>query len=157
MVKTDNMISGLEYWRRKKRVTVAELIENAKMGKINPRVWADAEHILKSSDSDRLVRAADYLGVTVDELLTPHRSSELLKEDRGLWRCKSRDPKNCISNYRVEKRLTYSDLGKRLGVTRQAAQQLCGRASMRSIRRVCALEGISQEEFMARYGNEETA
>lgn len=146
-------ITGTEFYRKKARMTVAELaaMTGVGIGKLHNMEKAYKPTMCASS----FIKVADAFGITVDELLEGYDDSMLRPGDRVTYRRKgaSEDPINCIANYRCEENLSYAQLGVILGVTRERAHGIC-HADVAPDKHVASLarhEQISVEEFHYRY------
>ncbi len=152
--KANKLISGLEFWRRKKRVSKAELQELLG-GAGNLQNWADPRTLLDASGVRQLILLADHLGVTVDQLFEVHSTAQLEDGDRYQHQSKYNFSDNCLCNYRTAKGLNYRQLAERMGgISHQWAHQMCRspRASRAGIRRIARYEKMTPEEFLSIYG-----
>lgn len=146
-------ITGLEYHRRKRRLSKRAL---AKKANITACTLTNLEHgglCLKMSAKEACT-IAEALEVTVDDLLIMHRKEELEAGDRGAYVARIKNPENPVDNYRVVHNLTFRELGKRMSFSCQGAINACERkiALKRHIELLSAYEGISTVAFMDRYG-----
>lgn len=119
------------------------------------QTWAGANSFFESQGVKDLIRLADFLQVTVDQLFEVHSTSELEDGDHPQGISKYHNPGNCLYNYKIRHGLTHKQLAKRLGgITTQYAQYLCSQpyALKGGIARICVYEGMSKEEFLAIYG-----
>lgn len=147
-------ISGLEYYRKKQRMTQRELAE------------ASGVHVMTISNYEHngcsgkqycrgLVKLAMVLNVPVDELLTLRGEEELYAGDRVPFRMTVLNKANPVDRYRVQKNLSLRQLAPRLGLrSGQGAHNVCVRDHPESkyIHALSEYEGISSSEFLIRYG-----
>lgn len=108
------------------------------------------------SDFAYVTAVADRLGVTIDQLFEVHSTAELEAGDRTQRKTKYLPSGNCLCRYRIEKGLSYAQLGERMGLTRQRVQIACMQktAPKSGIMRICQYEHLSPDEFCAQYGGE---
>ncbi len=153
--RKNERISGVEYWRCKRQVRKSD-IETILGGRSSYLNWARPDSLLETSSFEKLLKIADLLDVTADQLLEDHSVAELEDGDRPQRTSKHANPDNCISNYRIRNGLSFQQLADRLGgVSRQYAQEVCKTscAPEAGIQRVCAYEKMTPKEFGTLYRN----
>ena len=146
------MVTGTEYYRRKRRMKKGELAVRCGMTPLALKNILQGKKT-KSSLAYYYVRLADVLSVTVDELLEEYDESTLEDGDHGAYPCRTENPDNCITVYRHVKGLTLEQLGKRMGKCKERARQACLTKfpKEKHIQTLAAYEGITPEEFRAQY------
>lgn len=149
-------ITGLEYHRRKRRLSKRALATNVG---ITACTLTNLEHggLCLKMPAKEACNIAEALGVTVDDLLIMHRKEELEAGDRGAYVAQNKNLENPVDNYRVVHNLTFRELGKRMSFSCQGAINACERktALKRHIELLSTYEGISTVAFMDRYGRQE--
>lgn len=145
-------ITGLEYLRRKRRMSQRELAARSEVHEVTIQN-IERKGIGKRASSSQLYKIARALSATVDELFMYHSGSELDAGDRGSVHAKSRNPQNALDNYRCRNNLTYREMAKRLGLSCQGAIDVCNRKMIKPkyLFRICEYENISTEEFEMKY------
>ncbi len=147
--ETRRLISGVEYYRRKRRVKNAEI--QRLFGGSPSSCWRDPNKLKKMSNVAGLIAVADRLGVTVDQLFELHSTAQLDDGDHPQRESKS-GVNSVLGNYRAANGLTFEQLGLRLGVSRQCAQGMCAQSKTKAgIRRISEYERMSPEEFLKKY------
>ena len=150
-----NTINGIEYFRRKKHMSLAEL--SAASGVAYSLVRELSKEIRYTTSSDVYRRLARALNVTVDDLLLEYSYDDLAVGDRSASR-RGDSRCNCIDNYRWAENLPLEELARRMGVTsRERARQICNMPvpSRKHLLMLAEYENTSLEEFKVRYGVEE--
>lgn len=148
-----NTINGIEYYRRKRCMKKIDL-EKASGVSVSCIAEHEAMPTLDNSRMEIILRLADGLGVTVDQLLEIHSRSELTPLDRSFRVSDEHNPRNPIANYRKSKNLTLRELGKLLGgLTKWGTSKVCrmNDPPIRHIRALAILEDMSVEEFLDMY------
>lgn len=146
-------VTGLELNRRKRHLSGAALAALAGVG--TSRVVRLENHGGElGSYGETLVRIANVMDLSVDELFRKHRAEELEKGDRSHAAAESKNRKNCIDNYRVRNNLTFRELGRRLGTSHECARKACCPNTAREeyAARLASVEKLSLEVFLRRYG-----
>ena len=146
------MITGTEYYRRLYRMRQKDLSRKSGVD------HATLHRILHSDNPNTMylhnyVRLADALGVTIDDLLTPHDEREL-GGTGYIPLSNSENPCNPIATYRRQKSLTLKILGERLGgITKERVRKLCAsdHPSQKHIHTLALYEGLSDVEFCIKY------
>ena len=154
MIK-NTMISGLEYYRRKKQKSINSVCGAAGVRPEDIRRWGNPDKILGANNLRALYKIATELGITIDQMLEIHHRAELEDGDRARRESKYNNKANCISNYRVAKNLSYDCLAVRLGCSRQNAMQLCASQHPRraTIAKLAAYERVTPETILDMYSN----
>lgn len=154
--KETKLISGVEYWRCKRRVSTTELKELIGCAGATAQAWKNPNRLLGMSDFSCVIAVADRLNVTIDQLFEVHSTAELEAGDRAQRETKYHPSSNCLSRYRIEKGLSYAQLGERMGLTRQRVQIACKQktAPESGVKRICRYEQLTPAEFCTRYGGE---
>ena len=151
---TDKEITGINYWRRRRGLSVQALAKmtGIHVSKIRDLEQGRAKHQPSLNDYNRLAKA---LGVTIDDLIETHRESEL--EGRGnfsSYNSRTDDLNNCVAVYRRQKGLTYVQLAARWGAASlECGRKACSRAkpSPKHVKALAKYEGITEEEFCRKY------
>ena len=146
-------VTGLELNRRRRHLSGAALAALAGVG--TSRVVRLENHGGElGSYGETLVRIANVMDLSVDELFRKHRAEELEKGDRSHAAAESKNRKNCIDNYRVQYNLTFRELGRRLGTSHECARKACCPNTAREeyAARLAFAEKLSLEAFQRRYG-----
>lgn len=154
-------ITGIKYWRRKKRFTRKEL---SKRAAVSENFITNAEkEISPQTVFSTYIKLANALSVPLDDLLKEYDDSQLDYCDHATYLFKKKRPPenaNCIAKYRIDENLTYQQLSEILGITsREGARKICNSScpSSKHLKTVAAREGISVEEFLFRYTPERSA
>lgn len=151
------MITGIEYHRRRQRLSKQVL---AKISCLSLHVIARVTNAYDkpyNSPMGVYIALSDAMGVAVDDLYVMHEVSELGDGDRVQYASKPTRC-NCLDVYRLEQGLSYQQLANRLGMqSRQGGQQACHLMppGAKHLQRLASYEGISVEEFQAKYENRE--
>ena len=146
-------VTGLELNRRRRHMSEAAIAAMAGVG--TSRVVRLENHGGElGSYGETLVRIANVMDLSVDELFRKHRAEELEKGDRSHAAAESKNRKNCIDNYRVQYNLTFRELGRRLGTSHECARKVCCTdvAKEKYAARLAFAEKLSLEAFQRRYG-----
>ena len=146
-------VTGLELNRRRRHMSEAAIAALAGVG--TSRVVRLENHGGElGSYGETLVRIANVMDLSVDELFRKHSAEELTKGDRSHAEATSKNRKNCIDNYRVQYNLTFRELGRRLGTSHECARKLCCTdvGKKKYVARLAAAEKLPLEEFRRRYG-----
>ena len=146
-------VTGLELNRRRRHMSEAAIAAMAGVG--TSRVVRLENHGGElGSYGETLVRIANVMDLSVDELFRKHRAEELEKGDRSHAAAESKNRKNCIDNYRVQYNLTFRELGRRLGTSHECARKACCPNTAREeyAARLAFAEKLSLEAFQKRYG-----
>lgn len=149
-------MNGLIFYRRKAKLTRDELsaLANVSTGTI---MRYEEEGWNGQGNGNTYLRIADVLGTTIDELLRDDLPNLGGTEPRYAQRSKTENPNNCLTVYRMKHRLTFDQLGQRIGgVTRERARQVCSSATPSDIHILAAsnYEGMSEDEFVMKYAPE---
>lgn len=154
MSKKAEFITGVEYWRCKRQVSRTDIQMLLGGCSISLNNWTKPKQLLNASNVRNLIRVADRLDVTVDQLFETHSTAELEDGDHLQYESKYNNPYNCLNNYRVGNGLSFQQLADRMGVSRQYAQEACqtSRAPKAAIKRICAYEKMTPEEFASAFG-----
>ena len=152
----DDWITGVEFYRRKRQVTIAALNRAAGLTGDDLKSWRNPGTVLRVHTLSAVYRAAVFLNITVDQMLELHHRSELDDGDRPQRESKYINPANCISNYRVANGLSYNCLAERLHCSRQNAMMICAsnRPHRATIEKLAAYEHMTMEEILRLYGNQ---
>ena len=146
-------MSGVEYYRRKHRLTLRMLAELSGVTVVTIRSY-EKKGIPENAPVDSLVALADVFEVSMDELLKEHDENELTTTDRNTYESAIQVPTNVISNYRFRQNLRYQELAERLQLgARESARVACRRktALPKHIQLICRYENMSAEEFVTEY------
>lgn len=146
-------MSGVEYYRRKRRLTLHELAELSGVTTITIRSY-EKKGIPENAPVDALLALADVFEVSLDELLKEHYENELTTADRNTYESSIQVSTNVISNYRLRLNLRYQELAERLQLgARESARVACRRktALPKHIQLICRYENMSVEEFVTEY------
>lgn len=148
----EDCITGVEYHRRKQRLSQKELSQRAGVSKATIHNL-ESRGIGRMSKSSQICRIAGVLNVRVDDLFPWHKRNELAAGDRGSARAESVNPHNLLDNYRVRNNLTYREMAARLGLSCQGAIDVCRRKEVKQkyIQRLSDYEGISTNTFELKY------
>ena len=146
------MINGMLYWRKKRRLTAAELAEQAGL---SCATILGLEHEIRLSTSLTVYKSvADALGVTVEMLLKDYDSCELKDGENRRKKTRREFGNSAVAVYCEKHNLTYSQLADRLGLTsRERARQLCQgeTASVKHIKTLAEYEDLTIEDFCELY------
>ena len=146
-------VTGLELNRRRRHMSEATIAALAGVG--TSRVVRLENHGGSlGSYGETLVRIANVMDLSVDELFRKHSAEELTEGDRSHAEATSKNRKNCIDNYRVQYNLTFRELGRRLGTSHECARKVCCTdvGKKKYVARLAAAEKLPLEEFRRRYG-----
>lgn len=150
-------INGIEYYRRKRRMTRADL-EAVSGVSISCILEYESMDSLDKCRMEKILRLADALEVTVDQLLEDHDRKELTLLDRSFRDSGMHNPKNPLAIYRKVHNLTLDELSERLGgLTRWGTSKICRveNPPVWHIRALAQWEDMSVEEFLDTYCYEE--
>ena len=151
---TDMMITGIDFWRRQRRLSIQALAQMTGIGIAKLRDLAKGTN-KRNTPTSVYMDLSKALAADVDDLLKIYPESEL----EGLgnycsYASKTDSPRNCIAVYRRQKGLTYEQLAALWGSPcRESGREACARAEPRPkhIKALAAYEGISEEEFRRKY------
>lgn len=155
MSKKAEFITGVEYWRCKRQVSRTDIQMLLGGCSISLNNWTKPKQLLNASNVRNLIRVADRLDVTVDQLFETHSTAELEDGDHLQYESKYNNPYNCLNNYRVGNGLSFQQLANRMGgISPQRVQAMCryNRQSKAGIKRICQYEKMTPEEFASVYG-----
>lgn len=147
-------ITGVEYYRRKRRMKQKELSQITGVSVCAIDAWGKDAAALESAYVSRLLKLADALGVTMDQLCAAYPTCRLKAGDKPVRGSAQECPTNCITVYRRCKNLTFDALAQRMGLTtREAARINCIRREPREeyIRALAEYEQIPVVEFLELY------
>lgn len=150
-------ITGLEYYRCRRHITKLALKEQTGISMNSIGLWGNNPGAMEHACIDRLLRLAEALDVTLDQLCEVHALSELSDGDRPARSSAREFPVNCLTVYRQRENLSFECLAARMGLTtREAARVNCMRKEPREryIRALAKYERISADEFRSRYDPE---
>ena len=146
-------MNGIEFYLRKRKMTARELAERSGVHKMTISAY-----INKTSEMDMqvpvLVKISAVLDVPIDDLVKQYDENELLPGEHSTRKAFLTDD-TIVNRFRKAHNLTYAELGAMLSnSSRQNAFNLCRKndISDATLRRLCALEGITETEFLERYG-----
>lgn len=144
---------GLEFFRRKRRMTRRALADRAGVTVDTIRNYT-TKGISDSVSVDMLLALAGALEITLDELLGEYDGRNLTTMDRPVYSSVIDSPKNIVNTYRIDNNLRFEELAARLGLgDRESARSACRRETAREehILRLCRYEGMDYHEFVDRY------
>lgn len=150
-------INGIEYYRRKRCMQKIDLEKKSGVS-LHSIVEYESMRSLDKCRIENILRLADALDVTVDQLLEIHNRNELTPLDRSFRVSNEHSPRNPVAIYRKRKNLTLLELGKLLGgLTKWGTSKVCrmDNPPIRHIRALSILEDMSVEEFLDTYCYEE--
>ena len=144
---------GLKYFRLKSHLKMEELAELS--GVTKQCIWAyeNAENT-ETFMIQTLLPLAKALQVTLDELVADYDAEDLEDGDHYTRPTQYHDADNPYARLKKSRNLSFRELGKLMGITRQAAQGACktGSCAAKSHRTLLESLGMSQSEFEAAYG-----
>lgn len=146
------MINGILFWRKKRRLTAAELAGQA--GVSCSTIRSLEQEIRLSTSLTVYKSVADALGVTVEMLLENYDTCALEDGENRRKRARREFGNSAVAVYCEKHNLTYSQLADRLGLTsRERARQLCQgeTASVKHIRKLAEYEDLTIEDFCELY------
>ena len=151
-------ITGLEFYRCKRRMQKVDLHKAAGVS-LSSITVLEALPTLDKCRMELILRLADALEVTVDQILEIHDRKELTPLDRSFQVSTDYCARNPVAIYRQAKNLTLRELGKLLGgLTKWGTSKVCRTAKPPCwhIRTLASLEGMTEEEFLEtfRYDDE---
>ena len=125
-MKSEGKITGVEFYRRKRKMKQRELAEKSGVSVAAIEAWGDPEK-LEGCVSVRkgLLPIANALAISLEQLLEVHDCNELEDGDRVHCPCSLKSSGNCVSNYRLTKNVTYRTLGSYLAISREMARKIC--------------------------------
>ncbi len=152
--RKNELISGVEFWRCKRKIGKTRIQEI--LGSVYAlQNWSQPNTLLEAANVKNLLKVADCLNVTADQLFETHSTAELEDGDRLQFQSKYNvNSDNCLCNYRIAKGLNYRQLAERMGgISHQWAHQMCRshHASQAGIRRIAKYEKMTPEEFCKEY------
>lgn len=153
-IPEDFRITGVEFYRRLRRMSKKELSEISGVSLEAIDAWSKDEAAMENAYVSRLLKLSDVLGVTMELLCMVYPSYYLRAGDRPVRGSTKECPTNCITIYRRCKNLKFEDLAWRMGLTtREAARMNCVRKEPREryIRELAKYERITPAEFMVLY------
>ena len=146
-------MNGIEFYLRKRRMTARELSERSGVHKMTISTY-----VKKTDESDMqvsiLLKISNVLDVPIDDLAKEYDESDL-KPGEHYTRQTFIVGDTIMNRFRKAHNLTYEELGAMLSnTTRQNAFNLCKRNGISDtmLQRLCEIEGISEAEFLDRYG-----
>ena len=145
------IMNGIEYYRRKRHMTVKDL--SAASHVTGDTIRSLEKHIQDTTSLNIYRRLAEALSVTVDELILEYSCDDLAVGDRptsrrGDSRC------NCIDKYRWEENIPLDELARRMGIgSKERARQVCNMPlpSRKNLLKLAEYENISVDEFETLY------
>lgn len=146
-------MSGTRYWRLKKRMTYTDLGREAGCsGSTIRRLEDDLDH----ASYALLIRIADALGVTVDQLAEEYPEDAVGPGDHPTAKY-TMDPVrlNPVGRYCRASNISLPEYAAMAGAhSRQAARRIWTKKKLKpgEIEPLAQLAGLSQEEFLTRYG-----
>lgn len=146
-------ISGTEYHRCKARMSMRTLAKRSGVSLPVLNKLCSGEPPMTTS-LEKYMRVAEALGVSIADLLRMHDERELGAGDHTFYPSRTDRMTNCVAVYRREKGLSYAQLARLLGSSnRECGRLACTseRAGKKHVRLLAAYEGISPEQFRARY------
>ena len=151
---TNMMITGIDFWRRQRRLSIQALAQMTGIGIAKLRDLAKGTN-KRNTPTSVYMDLSKALDIDVDDLLKIYPESEL----EGMGSFCSYDSKtdnlnNCVAVYRRRKGLTYAQLAARWGAASlESGREACSRAEPRPahVKALAAYEGISEEEFRRKY------
>lgn len=150
---------GLEVICRKRHMDIETLAERIGMPKTTLLHYTQ-QCKPDSISASIIAKVADYLDVTVDELIQLHPDDAIGLGDRELRNSHTEHPDNILAKYRHAKHITFDELAALIGVTsRQCPNQSCQKKTTRKekeyVARLAAFENMSMSEFYQVYGSVE--
>ena len=150
------MINGIEYYRRKRGMSIRALAEKSELSVPYVRSLLHGKGC--ETALRQYMRLSNALGTPIDTLLPNYDENELDVGRYCTYGSQTEDRGNCITVYRHRKGLSYRQLALRMGcATRESGRQACMHAvpKEKHLRALAAYEGISPEEFCRRYSGED--
>ena len=148
------MVCGIEFFRRKQRISVTELSKRSGIAyDVLRRMIRDRRRLL-NAPTHYFTRLADVLGTSIEALTQEYSESELADGDRTAYPSHTGHQDNCIAIYRDVMGLSLEQLGQRMGnKTKECARQACAAKEPKEahIKVIADYEGITPEEFRRRY------
>lgn len=146
-------MSGIRYWRLKNRMTYTDLGREAGC---NGSTIRHLEEDLDHASYVLLIRIADTLGVTVDQLAEEYPEDAVGPGDHPAAKYTT-DPVclNPVGRFCRERNISLPEYAAMAGAhSRQAARRIWTKQKLKpgEILPLAQLAGLSQEEFLARYG-----
>ena len=149
----DSAVTGVKYWRFKRHITRKSLAKQS--GIVEMTLKDMEEDFFFSRPSCFYMRIAAALNVTVDDLAQSYPVSMLAAGDRYVRKSTSANPNNCLAVYKMVHHLNNEQMANLLGLAgRESARKVCERdvPQEKYVKRLAQYEGISEEEFIFRYG-----
>ena len=148
-------MNGFEFYRLKQNLSQKQVAEKAGCKIETVRRLESAR--MFGTDVRLGVRVADALGVSLNEA-TRDFSDGILYIKR-VFVANECTNDNRLERYRIDNKITYSALGKILGITRQAAQHACkiATAPKKHIFILAKHEGMTIDEFNSVFFDSKTA
>jgi transcriptional regulator with XRE-family HTH domain len=151
-------MNGIEFYLRKRRMTARELAKRSGVHKMTI-----SSYVNKTDETDMqvpvLLKISAVLDVPIDDLVKQYDENELLPGEHSTRKTFITGD-TILNRFRKAHNLTYEELGVMLSnSTRQNAFGLCKREGISDtmLHRLCKFEGISEAEFLERYGEEASA
>ena len=146
-------MSGVRYWRLKRRMTYTDL---GKEAGCNGSTIRHLEDDLDHASYALLIRVADALGVTVDQLAEEYPEDAIGPGDHPAAKY-TMDPVrlNPVGRFCREQNISLPEYAAMAGVrSRQAARRVWTKQKLKpgEILPLARLAGLSQEEFLVQYG-----
>lgn len=148
-------MNGIKFWRLKRRMSYAELARRSNCS------YDAISHLEKGiGDSTSylfLLRLADALGVTLDDLLDEYPEDALSPGDHPAARYTAQMALNPVGRYCREHNISLPQYAQMAGVrSRQAARRVWTKQKLKpsNVRPLAELEGLTVEEFLCRYEEE---
>lgn len=146
-------MSGIRYWRLKRRMTYTDLGREAGCSGSTIR---SLENDLDHASYALLIRIADALGVTVDQLAEEYPEDAVGPGDHPTAKYTT-DPVrlNSVGRFCRERNISMPEYAAMAGAhSRQAVRRIWTKKKLKpgEILPLARLAGLSQEEFLARYG-----
>lgn len=151
-------MSGVRYWRLKRRMTYTALGKEAGCGGSTIRRLEDD---LDHASYALLIRIADALGVTVDQLAEEYPEDAIGPGDHPAQTYTVEDSRlNPVGRFCRERNISLPEYAAMAGAhSRQAARRIWTKQKLKpgEILPLAQLAGLSQEEFLVQYGKEVAA
>ena len=145
-------MTGVRYWRLRRRMSKKDLA--AKSGISNTFIGVAEKTISPTTSLWCYIRLARVLDVTVSDICREYSVDQLRGCDRvPSKRTTCQAPTNCLDRYRKEANLSFDQLGKLLGVSRQFAHAICRKeiVSDQYVVRLAESLGMSTEEIRTQF------
>jgi DNA-binding XRE family transcriptional regulator len=147
-------MTGFQFYRMVKGLQTKEL---AQLTGISCPTLKHYEDQLYQGDASRLLKLSDTLNVPIDELLRTDLPDAIEGRISIARRERGGNQNNCITVYRDMKRLSLTDLAKRLAIRakngREGARKACLplNPSEKKVAILAAYEGMTVEQFKETY------